>query len=444
MKKLLPLLILLILPLACNSPLPAGSWTPTAPVDISTPATPVVMADSFYSGYAYLDANADAILDETDPPLEGIYCTATDADGIGSGALTDSSGYAMIWWPSGSTYPITVRCVPMKDSAYTLIGPEEVILQMDGTGGPAKFLFAAPPAGASEKRCGDGVCDGPETAATCPQDCGGATGTPESLSPLVTPGAETGVYWVTNPTSGARLFVQVLGPSNRQGDALPTLVLVPGGIGASEAQKAQRLADSGFTVVIFDADGRGQSEGVEDYNGFIQQDGLAAVIRAAAALPRIDAARIGLVSYSYGITMASGTLARYPDLPIRFLIDWEGPSDRNATTTGCTGRTNNIEWQPCTDEAFWAEREAASFIGKLTVPYQRIQSEVDHVQPNNDHAITMINAAIQGGVPWVRLNDYEPNQTYDFENPPAMIPEENDKRLEEMIARYVLELLAIP
>ena len=87
--------------------------------------------------------------------------------------------------------------------------------------------------------------------------------------------------------------------------------------------------------MIFDPDGRGLSVGVEDYDGFIHQDGLAEIIRFSASLPEVDPERIGVISFSYGVTMAAGALARYPDLPVRFLIDMEGPADRN-DTGGCS------------------------------------------------------------------------------------------------------------
>lgn len=257
------------------------------------------------------------------------------------------------------------------------------------------------------------------------------------------PAGAADAYWVVNPTSGARLFTRVILPENATGK-LPALVLVPGGVGNStdftRTSAAQTLADQGFAVVIFDPDGRGQSGGREDLNGHIHQDGLAAVIRFAATLPSVDPTRIGLATYSYGITMGSGALARHADLPVRFLIDWEGPADRNYTTSGCGQPTGRIRWQPCSDNAFWAEREAVNFIGKLRVPYQRIQSEKDHVQPTNAHAVDMINAAIKGGVPFVRLNDYPPNQTYDPKAPPAMFPESQDRLLEQKIATYAREL----
>jgi hypothetical protein len=250
-------------------------------------------------------------------------------------------------------------------------------------------------------------------------------------------------YSVTNPTTNAKLHVQVFAPTDTAGKKYPALVLVPGGTGDSGGMldDAMRMASAGIVAVIFDPDGRGKSTGQEDYDGHKQQDGLAAVIRFAATLPEVDAQQIGIATYSYGITMGSGVLARYSDLPVKFLIDWEGPADRNYTTTGCgANRHGGIQWQPCSDNAWWSEREAVNFIGKIRVPYQRVQSEKDHVQPNNNHAIDMINAAIKGGVPWVRLNDYPPNQTYDTKSPPQMFPEQMDRQLAQTVIRYAQEL----
>jgi len=295
----------------------------------------------------------------------------------------------------------------------------------------------------SEQRCGDGVCDGPEDPSNCPADCVLAT-PPEDLLPGsgLQPANAENAYWLINPSSKARLFLRVLYPGSWNGESLPTLVLVPGGVGTIEPEKAQRLTANGFAVVFFDPDGRGNSEGKEDLGGHIHQDGLTAVIRAAGLLPGVDQGRIGLVSYSYGITMASGALARHPDLVIQFLIDWEGPADRYDTTLGCQPNPR-IAWPDCNDDAAWGEREALTFIAQINAPYQRLQSEKDHAQPDVSHAIDMVNAAVRGGVPWVRLNDLPPNQTYDPQNPPAMFPEKADATLDNLVANIAQEMFSL-
>ena len=301
----------------------------------------------------------------------------------------------------------------------------------------------------SERRCGDGVCDGPENANTCPADCGGEMPTQAAPTPVVgqapanasgelQSGPEANTYWVTNPTSGARLFVQVEHPQGWDGEALPTLVMVPGGNGTTDPMKAKRLSDQGFIVVIFDPDGRGRSEGSEDQDGTIHQDGLAAVIRAIYNLSEVDQENIAIVTNSFGITMGSGVLARYPELPVKFLIDWEGPADRY--DTGCRGASPRIQWPTCDNDEAWAQREALTFIAQIKVPYLRVQSEKDHVQPDVSHAVNMINAAILGGVPWVRLNEYPPDQTYDPANPPAMLADTQDKNIDSLIGQYAREL----
>ncbi|MBN1310083.1 MAG: hypothetical protein JXB30_01600 [Anaerolineae bacterium] len=286
--------------------------------------------------------------------------------------------------------------------------------------------------------CGDGICEGPEDAEVCPEDCPAA----EDIDNIV---GEEDAYWIDNPTSGARLYMKAVHPQAWSGEALPALVLIPGGSDDSSKflrGQAQTMADSGFVIVVFDADGRGRSEGEEDYNGFTHQDGLAAVIQQVAALPEVNPSLIGLVSYSYGITMASGVLARHTDLPVLFLIDWEGPAGRN-DTGGCDEhQTGHLTGKAaCDDEAFWAEREAMTFISQIKVPYQRLQTESDHAQPDNNHAIAMVNAAVNGGVTWVRLNDLEPNQTFDAANPPPMLSEETDRQLEVLVVRHAQELL---
>jgi len=262
-------------------------------------------------------------------------------------------------------------------------------------------------------------------------------------------------FWVTNPTIGVQLRVQVVHPAAGVTGRMPGLVLVPGGRGDSSGflkatpggSEAQELADRGFVVVVFDPDGRGESGGTENDNGYVHQDGLAAVTRFAAALPEIDSGRLGLVSYSYGVTMATGVLARYPDLPVLFYIDWEGPANRN-DTGGCGAeRIGHLQDFSCDDEAFWSEREASTFILSIGVPYQRLQSRVDHVQPDIDHAILLVANATadefggHGRSPWTRLNDLPANRVYTADSPPPLPA--RDVNLQLAVGDYAIELLGL-
>jgi hypothetical protein len=105
-----------------------------------------------------------------------------------------------------------------------------------------------------------------------------------------------------------------------------------------------------------------------------------------------------------------------------------------------THRDNSLE-----NQAFWKEREAIRFIGNFRGRYLRLQATWDHAQPpsnknevaqftlpplwwQNKHAMDIVNAAVKGGVPWVRVNFLEHgnkvNATYDLEHPPVYLPGE--------------------
>jgi hypothetical protein len=305
----------------------------------------------------------------------------------------------------------------------------------------------------SQKVCGDGVCDGPENHANCPEDCDTIDQPTRTDSDLPRQPNDEGIAEITrisNPTSGVELSVLVFPPDETESAVYPTLVLVPGGSGSGEdftrpgRTIVQSLNDAGYLVVLFDPDGRGRSGGIEDNNGFIHQDGLSAVIRFADEHPLSNREGVGLVSFSFGITMCSGALARHHDLPVAYLIDWEGPADRD-DTGGCdeaaVGHLGEIA--SCDDDTFWAEREAQTFIGQVGVPYLRLQSEIDHVQPDVSHALRMVNAAVLGTSPWVRLNELPINQIYDPLSPPPLFSEDDPRSLDDMVLFYVPEMFAL-
>jgi len=147
--------------------------------------------------------------------------------------------------------------------------------------------------------------------------------------------------------------------------------------------------------------------------------------------------------------MASGALARYPDLPVLFLIDWEGPANRD-DTGGCDAdKLGHLQEHDCCDHAFWRQREAARFALEMRVPYLRLQSEADHVQPDNAHAFLMVNSATakefggDGRSVWTRLNDLPPNQVYDPNQPPKLIAEERSGLIDQMMFDAVNEMFAL-
>lgn len=240
--------------------------------------------------------------------------------------------------------------------------------------------LASPTAPGEETHpCRDGICRGPEKSRYCSADCPSGTSAPWQRG-TVAEGDQPGEYWITNPASGSRLYVRIITSETGDGAASPTLVLVPGGIGdgtafTGERNDAQQLAEQGFTVVVFDPDGRGHSDGEEDKNGHTH-----------GCLPGAPGAG-----------------------SIEFMSD-------------------------CDDEAFWSQREAEAFIAQINQYYQRIQSERDHDRPDPSSAIEMVNAAVEGGVPWVRLNDLPIIQSYDVSSLPSVLPESTDRHLASRMA----------
>jgi hypothetical protein len=109
------------------------------------PATsmPTIQAivDSFFSGYAYLDANGNGELDLEDTPVENARFIVTLQFGGEVGALTDKTGYAFIVAPGGADYPVKMRMEPPKDSTLKLIGPSEITHEL--TDESPKFLFSS-------------------------------------------------------------------------------------------------------------------------------------------------------------------------------------------------------------------------------------------------------------------------------------------------------------
>jgi len=240
---------------------------------------------------------------------------------------------------------------------------------------------------------------------------------PVTVTPVAAPTASAtldaaGTAWVTNPTSGARDAVFVQAPEGE--GPFPTIVVVPGALmaarGALMPQDRRDWLTAGFALITFDADGRGESGGKEDTNGKIDQDGLAAILQAAGTLPKVDGDRIGVLSMSYGVTIAVGALSRYTT-PARFLIDWEGPANR-MHSAGCeNGMTDHpskagVSWGSCNDDSWWQYREASSWVGGLKIPYQRVQCTPDHGGRGDfETSRVMVTAALAGGVPWVHMND---------------------------------------
>jgi len=258
---------------------------------------------------------------------------------------------------------------------------------------------------------------------------------------------------VVNPTSGCSLYVHIhrpayAGPGNR----VPGVVFVPGwpwyGSAFDTTGLPDDIASDGFAFLHFDPDGRGKSGAFpEDWDGYVQQDGMHACLSVLASRAYVDTSRLGVYSQWDGITMASGMIARHAEPPVKFLLDFEGPADRYQTCLDSGGFVP----PPPDSEAFWQEREAARFMKQVPSAYLRMQSQVDSNPrlSDNRHAIQLIDSATaveDGGAGisvWTRVNDSAMNPTnevYTLVAPPGWIPELQELQNEVRILLYLHEL----
>ena len=217
--------------------------------------------------------------------------------------------------------------------------------------------------------------------------------------------------------------------------------------GSGRDAPAELIASNALAVIAYDALGVGRSQGDQDYQGFADQDGLAAIVSAGKALDGVDEQTVGLASFSYGVTSAVGVLARYPELGISFYSDWEGPSSRFYTTVGCgaSGRYKELTSpaiRDCQDVDYWFEREAEALMKGVSglFYYWRIQEENDHVQSTYGHTVEMLTAAQFAGIPWFRVNNGEVNRVYDEGDVPT-VP--NANHYVEYVIPHILEMIRL-
>ncbi|MBE7535917.1 MAG: hypothetical protein HS124_09340 [Anaerolineales bacterium] len=107
-----------------------------------TPTAQPILADSAFSGYAFLDSNFNGQLDDEDTPLEGATFYVA-IDGVKAfGETTDKNGYAFILIPSSVDYPVTLSMDAPKESNLDHAGFSEVVMYSSTDPAP-KFLFTS-------------------------------------------------------------------------------------------------------------------------------------------------------------------------------------------------------------------------------------------------------------------------------------------------------------
>lgn len=201
----------------------------------------------------------------------------------------------------------------------------------------------------------------------------------------------------------ARLQCYFFTPKDKTGP-LPVVILIPPGCQSASTlfDYADTFTKSGLGVFCFDFQGRGKSDGKEDYNGAMNQDDLLTVIKYLRSLKgQVDHRNIGILSFYDGTTTAVGTLFKYPKLDVKYLIDIEGP----ATRDDCFAMRCALPKEATTDPTFWDNREAINYIKRIFCRYLRLQCKVDHaMNEDKTYAIKMYNTALKGKCPWARCN----------------------------------------
>ena len=104
-------------------------------------ATEPVLADSVFSGQAFLDVNGNGQIDPEDTPVVNatFYVELNGVKAFGD--TTDETGNAFILIPGGVKYPVNVSMEAPKDSTLKLITPSTVTVL--ASTGAVQFLFSS-------------------------------------------------------------------------------------------------------------------------------------------------------------------------------------------------------------------------------------------------------------------------------------------------------------
>jgi len=218
--------------------------------------------------------------------------------------------------------------------------------------------------------------------------------------------------WITS-LNGEKIYAHLhIPPRTGLDNKFPSLILIQDGFeGSYEFDNpgfilnANNLATKGIVVLHFDLEGTGKSSGESDLGAFKSQDDLIAVLNFIKHQPEVDNNEISILSFGTGLTTATGALARYPKIYIKYLIDIEGSVDRYDPNNPLT-----LEYIP-EDEGFWKEREAINFIDAISCNYIRFQA--DYNQSENEgyfsYLIRYMNKATEGYPIHTQLNFAPPD-----------------------------------
>jgi hypothetical protein len=225
--------------------------------------------------------------------------------------------------------------------------------------------------------------------------------------------------WLTN-ASGYRIHLHLHEPDD---DApRPAVVLVPGRdkggdvfCGHGYRLSADEIAVLGVRVLHFDPVGRGRSWGHDDFCGAEGQDSLRAVLDFTHGLRTVRREQVGVVSFSLGLLLAAPVLAKEGErLGTRFLLDWEGPAERESILRGGPLPPAARTALARDADSFWADREPLQWIARLPCRYVRIQGARDHAhgERGRRNALLLVEAAARGAARSTQLNENRPDTAH--------------------------------
>lgn len=211
-------------------------------------------------------------------------------------------------------------------------------------------------------------------------------------------------------TCGYRIAARVWRP--RTGDGpWPALVWLgdhaSGVAAASDADApmtAPEAARMGWVVMALDLAGRGESTGEDDFGGAEHADNVTCAVHHLLDRPDVDGARVGILGLGLGAPI--GIAAAASGAPVSFVLDWEGPVDRETLLSVHPDASLGVD-----DAVWWADRDTLGQIGRLACGYIRLQSEDDHRNPEElRHAQRALFAAQWRSAPapgfWYQINHH--------------------------------------
>jgi len=353
---LILLILILLFSASCDLSTQIVEW-----VSLPATETPAILADSFFSGVAYIDTNQNNKIDPNDEPLEGALFTA-----IGFGDYTNAKGSAFITIPGGWEEPVNARMQAPEDSKYSLISPGEVILQ-SGKKSHAEYLFANTEGNPSSK----------------PSSTPNPTGPSGSNHPFDR--LEIDIpYCIT--TDGIELTMDLYHPKI-SGEPSPAVVYVHGG-GWVNGDKSdgvglvfsRQLVEEGYTFIAINyrlSPTHQFPAHIEDVRCAIRH------LRANAKNYHIDPARIGVIGGSAGGHLVSllGLSDESPNWESEdYYETYFAQSNRVQAIVDLFGPTDLLKLYPNSRST---HREEVFGVTSIDDPLIQFYSPVTHITPDD-------------------------------------------------------------